>query len=133
MEGETTAHDDRSMVPGSWGTTGASLAIRSTVFCLDRNKCTGTSRAPCRRSTRGEISRVCSQYVKLLFSPVSGSKSITAETPLFAASTAEYKSNSSSSTTVATLFVVMVPVSTYESLSPLPIVHDLLAGTTSVK
>ena len=89
MEGETTAHDDRSMVPGSWGTTGASLAIRPTVFCLDRNKCTGTSRAPCRRSTREEISRVYLQYVKLLLAPVLRSKSITADMPRLADATAE--------------------------------------------
>ena len=39
-------------------------------------------------------------------------KSPADETPLFAASIAEYKSNSRPSTTVATLLVVIVPVST---------------------
>jgi hypothetical protein len=52
------------------------------------------------------------------------------EMPRLAAATAEYRSNSSPSTTVAGLLAVRIPVYTYGRRVPLPIVQDSLEGET---
>ncbi len=66
-----------------------SLTIRPTVSFRDSVRCIGTSKAPFRLSISGDISPESLQYIKLLFSPEIGSKSMIAEIPHLAAATAE--------------------------------------------